>query len=234
MTDVQQPTLGQIVVANPAAARVLESYGLDYCCGGHRSLSDACAAAGVDPRAVTDALDHVRDEGEASWTALDAPSLARQIVATHHQYLHEELPRLDALAEKVLAVHGERHPELVEVRRLVSALRADLEPHLLKEERILFPAIDALAAGRREFHFGSVENPIRMMEREHELAGDLLAALRAVTAGYDVPADGCASFRSLYARLAELEADTHEHIHKENNVLFPAAIQMFLRGDQTG
>lgn len=226
MTDVHDPSLGELVVDNPAAARVLERFGLDYCCHGDRTLTDACEAAGVDAGVVAAELAAAPSSDTPSWSTLDAPALARDIVDTHHRYLHEELPLVDALAEKVLTVHGERHPELAEVRRLVAALRVDLEPHLLKEERILFPAIQALAGGHTEFPFGTVANPIRMMGVEHDRAGELLAELRTVTVDYAVPADACASYRSLYERLAALEADTHLHIHKENNVLFPAALRL--------
>jgi len=226
MTDIQDPTLGDLVATNPAAARVLEGFGLDYCCRGTRTLADACADAGVDAAAVAAKLADLDVPGDATWTLLDAPALAEHIVATHHRYLHEELPLLDALAEKVLGVHGSRHPELAEVRRLVAAVRADLEPHLMKEERVLFPAIAAIAAGQTEFPFGSVANPIRMMTLEHDRAGQLLADLRAATNGYAVPDDACASFQALYGRLEALELDTHLHIHKENHVLFPAAIAL--------
>jgi regulator of cell morphogenesis and NO signaling len=227
MTDIQTSTLGDLVAANPAAARVFEPLGLDYCCHGDRTLGDACTAAAIDTSVVAAAIENLDVGGDdTTWTSLDAPSLAAHIVDTHHRYLHEELPLLDALAAKVESVHGERHPELADVRRLVAELRADLEPHLMKEERVLFPAIDALAQGQTEFPFGSVANPIRMMTIEHDRAGELLAALRAAADGFTVPADGCASYRSLYARLEALELDTHLHIHKENHVLFPAAIQL--------
>lgn len=226
MTDVRTPTLAEIVTANPAAARTLERYGLDYCCHGERTLTDACAAAGVDATAIAVELGSLDVEGEREWQDLDAPALADHVVQTHHDYLHEELPLLDALAEKVLTVHGARHPELAEVRRLVTAVRADLEPHLLKEERVLFPAIRAAAGGRRDFPFGSIANPVRMMALEHDAAGELLAELRAATGNYAVPGDACASYRSLYERLEALELDTHLHIHKENHVLFPAALTL--------
>lgn len=239
MTDLANQTLADLVVERPAAASVLERYGLDYCCHGDRSLAAACAEAGVDGTTVAGDLDALADldapgsSARAAWASLDAAALTAHIVEQHHRYLHEELPLLDALAEKVLSVHRSRHPELAEVRRLVAAVRADLEPHLLKEERILFPAIQALAGGRREFAFGSVANPIRAMAVEHDRAGELLAELRRVTDGYTTPADGCASYESLYERLALLEADTHEHIHKENNVLFPAALRMADAAERT-
>lgn len=229
MTDVLDLTLGGIVVANPAAARVLDALGLDYCCHGDRTLTDACASGGLDAQAVAEQLTGLDIAGDTTWTALDAPALAAHIVETHHRYLHEELPLLDALASKVLTVHREHHPELEEVARLVQEVRAELEPHLLKEERVLFPAITAMMDGQTQFGFGSVANPIRMLTIEHDRAGDLLAALRSVTEGYTVPDDGCASYRSLYERLDALELDTHLHIHKENHVLFPAAIAMAAR-----
>ncbi|HVM53846.1 MAG TPA: iron-sulfur cluster repair di-iron protein [Acidimicrobiales bacterium] len=219
-------TLGDLVAANPAAARVLDGFGLDYCCHGDRSLVDACAAAGLDARTVADELAGLDVAGDTEWTTLAPDELAAHIVATHHRYLWDELPLLESLAAKVLDVHGERHPELGEVHELVVALRADLEPHLTKEERVLFPAIEALTRGQREFPFGPVANPIRVMIMEHDRAGELLARVRAATGGYSVPADGCASYRSLYERLAALELDTHQHIHKENHVLFPAALRL--------
>jgi regulator of cell morphogenesis and NO signaling len=227
VSDLIDRTLGDLVAGGTAAARVFEGFGLDYCCHGDRTLAEACEQAGIDPSIVEAKLADVDLVGDASWTALEPPALADHIVATHHVYLKEELPLLDALAEKVLSVHGHRHPELHEVRRLVGALRADLEPHLLKEERVLFPAIHAIAGGRRDFPFGSVENPIRMMHVEHERAGELLVELRQATGEYTAPDDGCASYRSLYERLAVLELDTHLHIHKENHTLFPAAVALF-------
>jgi len=225
VTDVHSPTLAEIVAANPAAARTLDRLGLDYCCHGDRTVQEACAGTRLDPEAVAAELAGLPVEGDRSWTTLPAPALADHVVATHHRYLHEELPLLDALAEKVERVHGQRHPELAEVRRLVAEVRADLEPHLAKEERVLFPAVHALARGERSFPFGSIANPIRMMTFEHDRTGELLAELRAATGGYEVPADACASYRSLYERLDALEADTHLHIHKENHVLFPAALR---------
>jgi regulator of cell morphogenesis and NO signaling len=223
VTVLATRTLGHLVAEAPARAAVLDRLGVDYCCHGQRSLADACAAAGLNAAEVSAELDAVTDA-----VAVDYPSepaaLADHIEATHHRYLHRELPELDALAVKVAGVHREGHPELVAVGRLVAELGAELEPHMLKEERVLFPAIRALVDGAREFPFGTVRNPIRMMSLEHDHAGKLLVELRAATDGYLVPDDGCASYRSLYERLERLETDTHRHIHLENNVLFPAAI----------
>ena len=200
-------TLGDLVAERPGVAPALDRLGLDYCCHGDRTIADAARVAGLDVSAVVDALDAAASSGvggDTSWTALDLAALADHIESTHHAYLHAELPDLVALADKVRTVHGSRHPELAEVARLVDAVAADLEPHLLKEERILFPAIRAVAGGRREFPFGSVSNPIAVMSQEHDAAGELLARLREVTSGYAVPVDGCASYQSLYQRLEAL------------------------------
>jgi regulator of cell morphogenesis and NO signaling len=229
MTEISTTTtLGQLVTRAPGAARVLERFGLDYCCGGRAELGDACADRGIDTGAVLSALTALPEEPEPGWASRSPSSLVDHIEATHHAYLHTELPRLSALAAKVAGVHAARHPELVEVRALYAAVRAELEPHLLREERVLFPMIRELdgAVVAPTFHCGSLRNPISVMMADHDRAGDLLAELRRLTDGYQVPADGCASYRALYEGLAELEADTHLHVHKENNVLFPAVVQL--------
>jgi regulator of cell morphogenesis and NO signaling len=220
-------TLASFVDEQPDAARVLERHRLDYCCGGQQTLADACAVAGVDPQAVLDelaALDSTFDP--APWTTMSAVELVDHLEATHHRYLHEELPRLGALADKVTAVHRDRHPELDAVQSALVAVRDELEPHLAKEERVLFPMIRELTAATDapQFHCGSLANPIRVMMAEHEQAGDLLAALRGAAGDYQLPGDACASYDGLYRGLEQLEADTHLHIHKENNVLFPAVV----------
>lgn len=219
-------SLGDLVAANPAAARVLQAHGLDFCCHGERPLEVACAEAGLDVEAVAAELAGTAVEGDTSWSTLAPDALVRHIVDTHHAYLWAELPLLDALADKVATVHGARHPELAQVRRLVGALRADLEPHLTKEERILFPAIGALAAGDAPALPMPLAQPVQVMLLEHDQAGELLAELRTATADYAVPPDGCASYRSLYERLEAVEADTHLHVLKENHTLFPAALEL--------
>ncbi|HEX6380684.1 MAG TPA: iron-sulfur cluster repair di-iron protein [Acidimicrobiia bacterium] len=220
MNGTSYPTLGEIVAANPAAARTLDRLGLDYCCHGQRSLAEACAAAGLDPMAVTAELDSLPVEGDRSWNGMEPAALVDHIVTTHHRYLEAELPLLDALAAKVFTVHGERHPELNEVRALVEAIRKALEPHLRVEEALLFPAIH----GRSLPHPPSptLAELVQTMETEHDHAGDLLAALRRATSAYEVPPDACASYRSLFERLEALELDTHLHVLKENHALLPA------------
>ncbi len=215
-------TLGDLVAEQPARARIFERLGIDYCCHGQRSLFDASTAAGLDPVAVAEEIAGVLDQADADVGRLGPAALVDHILETHHRYLHEELPLLVALAEKVRDVHASRHPELVRVAALVAEIRDDLVPHLAKEEQVLFPAIREWAAGQRTFSFGTLTNPIRVMMGEHDRAGELLGQLRSATEGYQAPADGCVSYRTLYGRLEHLELDTHRHVHLENNVLFPA------------
>lgn len=220
--DPLDRTLGELVAERPARARILERWGIDYCCHGQRTLADAAASAGLDPDEVATEVDEVVDDTDGHIDRLEPIALVDHILTTHHDYLHEELPLLVALAAKVRDVHGARHPELARIAELVNEIQADLTPHLAKEEQVLFPAIREWADGQRTFPFGTLSNPVRMMMFEHDQAGELLAELRSVTGDYTPPPDGCTSYEVLFARLAHLELDTHRHIHLENNVLFPA------------
>lgn len=225
-------SLAGLVTVHPELGRVLERLGLDYCCHGDRRLQDACAAAGLDQRDVIAQLE--REAGEPSaveWALLDAVDLVVHIDTVHHRYLWDEMPRLSELAAKVASVHGGRHPELADVTRVYEALRAELEPHLVKEERVLFPMIAALAGGGSvAAHCGTIQAPISVMWREHDAAGELLAELRLLTHGYEVPDDGCASYHLLYKGLEEMEHDVHLHIMKENTRLFPLAVELETAG----
>ncbi|HEX9083054.1 MAG TPA: DUF542 domain-containing protein, partial [Holophagaceae bacterium] len=204
MTPDLQTKLGDLVLARPETMRYFEGLGLDYCCGGHRSLGEACAAAGLEPGTVLSALESLAPAAEDTpdlqgWTTAQLETLIDHLVATHHEYLRTELPRLRGLLVKVMGAHGERHPELDRVSEIFMALEADLMPHLLKEEQILFPFIVRMEHGETGGAcFGSVQSPIRVMEMEHEAVGSLLAELRALTNAYTAPADGCATFRALY------------------------------------
>lgn len=221
-------TLADLVSDNPLRASVLERWNLDYCCHGATRLADACAERELDPDAVVAELLDVQPAPSVTWSSLPPGELADHIEETHHAYLHHELPRLSALVAKVAAVHGERHPELHDIQQTYEELRADFEPHLLKEERVLFPMIRELAGATEvpEFHCGTLRNPIAVMMAEHDRAGELLGKLRELTADYRAPNDACASYRVLFGALARLEGDTHLHVHKENNVLFPAVVAL--------
>ncbi|HMK12597.1 MAG TPA: iron-sulfur cluster repair di-iron protein [Acidimicrobiales bacterium] len=223
-------TLAALVSTHPELARELERWGLDYCCRGNRTLADACAATGLDESTIVAELSAVTNQHQAreEWTTMSAVDLVDHIVATHHVFLWDELPRLTALLAKVTLAHGRNHPELRQVVETFDDLRAELEPHMLKEERVLFPMVKQLATASTPpaFHCGSVRNPISVMLREHDQAGALLARLRIETQEYAPPEDSCASYEACYRALAELEADTHLHIHKENNLLFPMVVRM--------
>ena len=218
-------TLADIASNQPSLLRELEQLGLDYCCGGHRSLDEACRQQGLDADAVVVALEHKAPstEAPAEWLALSPAELVDHLEATHHHYLKQELPRLDELAAKVSRIHGTIHPELNDVAATVAEIRADLEPHLRREEEMLFPMIRTLssATSKPSFACGSIRNPITVLEAEHMVVGGLLARLRELTDGYQAPTDTCASTQGLMVGLAQLEADTHLHVHKENNHLFP-------------
>lgn len=223
-------TLGDLVSERPARSRVFERFGLDYCCGGKEALRVACERRRVDLAAVLDDLqtaDFVPPP-QRHWATARLSELIAHIVTHHHGFLRAALPRLSGLIEKVARVHGERHPEMQDVEVVFRGLRDELESHLLKEERVLFPAIEQMEAaeGPIAAAFGTIRNPIGMMEDEHEAAGAALERMRTLTGGYACPADGCNTFRVLLAGLRELELDLHEHIHKENNILFPRAAQL--------
>jgi len=221
-------SLSDLVVKRPSAAPTLDSLGLDYCCGGSQSLTAACAEAGADlEEVVARIVASAPVEAPAEWASLSTVELVAHIEQTHHAFLKESLPRLDELVSKVADVHGHTHSELYAVKATFQELRRDLEPHLMKEERVLFPMVRQLYESEEtaSFHCGSLQNPIGVMLGEHDNAGELLAQLRSLTSDYVSPTDGCASYAALYAGLAELEADTHVHIHKENSVLFPAVIE---------
>jgi len=222
-------SVGAWVATNPATSRVFERHKIDYCCGGGRPLEDACRRAGVAPQSVLTELNSL-ESADANIEDQDFPSLSLtamcdSIVDTHHAYLRRELPRLTQLLDKVMSAHGRHHPWLLRLAESFGQLRGELEPHMFKEEQLLFPAIRTIERTDRgpSFPFGSVDNPIRMMEHEHNLAGRALQDIRDASDDYTPPEGACNTFRALLDGLRELEVDLHMHIHKENNVLFPRA-----------
>ena len=230
MTGIETTAiLGEIVDRHPSLARELERLKLDYCCGGQQTLTEACENQGLDPSTIVVELTRLTTtESPGDWTKFDLLELIDHLETTHHQYLKKELPRLSSLTKKVQDAHGSNHPELSEVAAVFQRLHEDMDPHLMKEERVLFPMVKELAAAnsRPMFHCGSVANPISVMLIEHDQAGALLDQLVALTDTFRVPTDGCASFKACYEGLAELNTDTRMHIHKENNVLFPAVVTL--------
>ena len=223
-------TIGEIVAARPLLARVFERVGIDYCCGGKRSLAEACAAKGLDAATVAVMLEAAAQLGGGGAPTVDAAqlsltALADHIEQTHHRYLKDELPQLVEKAERVAVKHAWRDPRLTAVAGTVRALAVEMFSHMAKEEQILFPLVRQLEQrGTAASHCGSIANPIRQMESEHDSAGGALAQLRELTDGFTPDADACNTHRALLAGLAYLETDLHQHVHKENNVMFPRAI----------
>lgn len=225
----------EIAVANPGAKKVLEDAGVDYCCGGERPLHDACMKAGVSAEEI---LRRLRENSkqvsaeEKNWTAAALCELTQHIVAKHHGYVREQIPRLRALLDNVKSKHGQNHPELAEIEICFLDLGQEMYGHMQKEEQILFPYIERLERATLEKRkpeppfFGTVRNPIQMMMQEHDSAGQLLQEMRKLSGGYQPPAEACESYRELYRSLEEFEADMHAHVHLENNILFPRAAEM--------
>jgi len=234
MNIALETPVGAVVAERLGRARVFERLGIDYCCHGATPLAEACAERSLDVDRVmaeiaeSDLREAKEDRYQIDYSAMAAGKLADDIVATHHAFLRDELPRLFELMEKVAVAHGARHPELAQLRNTFADLREELESHMIKEERVLFPLIKQLELAQAPFpiHCGSVENPIRVMEHEHETVGTALQRIRELTGNHQAPADGCASFKALYDGLARLESDLHHHIHKENNILFPRAAML--------
>jgi regulator of cell morphogenesis and NO signaling len=224
-------TVGEIVARDFRTAAVLESYGIDFCCGGRRTLAEACRAATVDPTAVERALAVLPppDAGADDVTQWPVDRLIDHIVSTHHAYIRTALPLVGRYLAKLVEVHGGRHPELSRIAASFEHMGNDLLQHMTKEERVLFPYIRELATATHKAPaspFGTVENPIRMMEREHRDAGDDLRLIRELANGYTVPADGCTTYGVCFAELAQFERDLHRHVHLENNLLFPKAVEL--------
>ena len=228
-------TLGQIAAKDLRKAQVFKKYGLDFCCGGKKTVKEACAEKGLDVTKVekelqqADTMPSSRPLPYGDWS-LDF--LSDYIVNTHHSYVRKNLPDIKAYAEKVMRVHGNHHPELLRINLLVQDIYAELMAHMVKEERVLFPYIKELVAATnntRPVHaasFGTVQNPINMMEMEHELVGKNLDEIRVLSNNYLLPEDACASYSLLYRMLDEFEDDLHLHIHLENNILFPKALEI--------
>jgi regulator of cell morphogenesis and NO signaling len=237
MTVMLAKSVREVAVENPAASRVLEKFGIDYCCGGNQGLEQACAAAGASLDQVLDALEMEDETARAAqpvpdWQNEPLSGLAAHIKNTHHKYTREEIVRLTTLLQKVCSVHGKNHPELFEVQSTFSGLAQELTTHMMKEEMVLFPYIVRLEeaviqkAPVLPAPFGTVANPVAMMEQEHDSAGTALRTMRKASSGFVAPADACVSYQTLYKALAAFETDLHQHIHLENNILFPRAIAM--------
>jgi len=236
MDHIENATVAEIAAHSLAAVRVFEKYGLDYCCGGKRPLADACLQKGQNADEVKEELEAaLRDSPTADndWSASPLRQLCDHIEAVHHGFLRRELPAIQTRLDKVYRIYNQRYgPTLTGLPEAYAELRQELEPHMQKEEMILFPAIRWIEEAmethrpRARLMFGSLANPIHSMEAEHDNAGTALQKIRKITDDFDVPLHACVTYRALMSGLSELEKDLHLHIHLENNILFPRAAQM--------
>lgn len=231
--DVQATTpVARIAARWPATIRVFQRHGIDFCCKGGRPVGEVCEEKGLElSRLLAELADAERGEepDETDWTRAPLADLVEHILRRYHDRLAEDLPRLSAMAAAVVAAHGASHPEVREVAATLAALRADLEAHTWKEERVLFPAIverERVTGGAGTSPGLPLAGPIQAMEAEHEEAGRAFARLRSLSTDYQPPSGACPTFRGLYQGLSVLESDTHRHIHLENNILFPRATEL--------
>lgn len=228
-------TVREIALENPATIRVFEKFGIDYCCGGRKPLAEACEASNIDVDEVIAALERALTEPvpqAENWAGKPLGDLATYIVNTHHVYVNGEVPRLALLAARVVQRHADDKPELLVIQQKVAEISAELAQHMAKEEMILFPHIAklerALVTGepKPQGCFGTVANPIAMMTSEHDAAGTLMAEIRQLSNDYTPPVGACPTFHNFFNSLREFEADLHQHVHLENNILFPKAIAL--------
>jgi regulator of cell morphogenesis and NO signaling len=231
--NLDEKTLAEIVTDNIRSAIVFEEYGLDFCCNGKRPLAEACQNKNVNVEDVLRSLselDSKNNSEKINYWELDF--LIDYIINNHHQYVRKMIPIISMHADKVASVHGENHPETKQIADLFFAVREELESHMMKEERILFPYIKQLYYANKNNEqiapppFGTIQNPIRMMEAEHQSAGDAMKSIRELSNNFSTPEDACNTFKALYSDLKEFEEDLHKHIHLENNILFPKSIKL--------
>ena len=223
-------SVGEIVAERISRAAVFEKFGIDYCCGGATPFGEACEKAGVAVCDVVGALiesDEALTDDAVDYASLSLTDLCNHIEEAHHAFMKRTLPRLTTLVQNTLNAHLPNHPELNDVAETFIALKTEIEAHLMKEEQVLFPIIRRIEAGEELPSVGcGIEAPIHQMEHEHDSAGDALRRLRSLTNDYAAPADACNTYRAMLDTLAEMEDDLHLHIHKENNILFPRAVEL--------
>ncbi|MDZ4759041.1 MAG: iron-sulfur cluster repair di-iron protein [Bacteroidota bacterium] len=230
LADIQE-TVGEIAANDYRKAKIFSKYGIDFCCGGKKQLKEICVEKGLDILQIENEIQNIEDYTngrELPYNEWSLDFLVDYIVNTHHSYIKKTIPDLIQYAEKVVCVHGNEHPELIKIQQLVYDVINELTNHLKKEEVILFPYIKDLAQNQKAKiqGLGSVQNPINMMEMEHEVVGKYFEQINVLSNHYELPNDACATYTLFYKILKAFEDDLHLHIHLENNILFPKAIQL--------
>ncbi len=229
MNYSKENIVGEIVARDYRTATVFKAHKIDFCCKGNRTIGEVCEKSNHDVENILNELNGISQDTSDNindFQSWDMDLLADYIEKKHHRYVEKKIPELKTYLNKVARVHGERHPELVEIDQLFSASAFDLLSHMQKEENILFPFIRQMAANKGVIvpPFGTVENPINMMKHEHDNEGERFRKIAALTNNYNPPADACTTYRVAFSMLQEFEDDLHKHIHLENNILFPKAI----------
>ncbi len=234
-TDYSSTTIAEIVAEDYRKAEVFKKFGLDFCCGGKKSVEKACSDKKIDAHALITALEEVdiqENDHNMDYNAMKLDELVDHIVTTHHDYVKESLPLIAEFSAKVARVHGNANPEVVEIFNEFTALEQELGQHMHKEEIVLFPFIKQLASSKNNNEpappppFGTINNPITMMEQEHDIAGNTMTSINKLSNNYTPPEHACNTYRVLYAKLEEFENNLHQHVHLENNILFPKAIKL--------
>jgi regulator of cell morphogenesis and NO signaling len=233
--DASEKTIGELVAADYRAAKVFEKYGIDFCCGGKVPLLDACREKGIDPVAISGEIEAAGNEPmeqSQNYAAWGLPFLADYIINTHHAYLDENMHKISAYADKIAQVHGDMHPELIEIVTIFARIATDMAAHLREEEEVFFPAIkriDAAARSGTEPDAGDRETIkicLAKLDHEHEVIGDAVHTIRDLSNNYAIPGDVCNTFMLTYRMLKKFEDDLHKHVHLENNILFPKAAKL--------
>lgn len=234
MKELESRTVAELVTENIKTAHVFKKYGIDFCCGGGVSIQKACEKADVDYNLLASELLNVGQEVSRvnNYNSWELDFLTDHIINVHHTYVEENIPLLLQYSNRVAEVHGHNYTELLEIKDLVQQVAGELSSHMKKEELILFPFVKKMVAAKKEggelpeANFGTVDNPIKMMEVEHEDAGEALRKIAQLSNNYTPPESACNTYRAFYAKLDEFEQDLHQHIHLENNILFPKSLQL--------
>ena len=235
MTIQENNIVGQVVAQDYRTASVFQSYGIDFCCRGNRTIASVCESKNIPVSEVLEKLNATlaeQDESAADYQSWDPDLLVDYIEKKHHRYVEEKILEIPPYLQKVAKVHGERHPELYEIETLFNAAVGELAKHMKKEELVLFPYVRKMVKARQQGqvaaapHFGTVQNPIQMMMHEHDTEGERFRKIAKLSNNYTPPEDACTTYRVVFALLRDFEADLHLHIHLENNILFPKAIEM--------
>lgn len=234
-TGETSSSIGELVAKDYRKAEIFRKFGLDFCCGGHKTVKEACEKKGVNYIEVENELlkvEQQQNDNTENFNEWELDFLADYIINKHHKYVSSAVVLLNELSSKVARVHGDVHPELIEIERNYVQVANELTAHMQKEEVVLFPYIKQMVQNKRNGNpfekssFGTIKNPIHMMESEHVSAGECMESIRTLSNNFTLPSDACNSYRVLFGKLEEFEKDLHQHIHLENNILFPKAIQM--------